>query len=43
MGKFSWLCMSDNKVQRIDLCWYVGIVYGPRGLPGVCIDDLRSR
>jgi hypothetical protein len=27
--------MSENKVCTKDLCWYVGMVYDPRGLPGV--------
>jgi hypothetical protein len=27
--------MSENKVRAKDLCWSVGMVYGPRGLSGV--------
>jgi hypothetical protein len=27
--------MSEDKVRTKDLCWSVGMIYGPRGLPGV--------
>jgi hypothetical protein len=27
---------SGDKVCTKDLCWSVGMVYGSRGLPGVC-------
>jgi hypothetical protein len=27
--------MSEDKVRTKDLCWYVGIIYDPRELPGV--------
>jgi hypothetical protein len=27
--------MSEDKVHMKDSCWSVGMVYGPRGLPGV--------
>jgi hypothetical protein len=27
--------MSENKVRTKDSCWPVGMVYDPRGLPGV--------
>ena len=27
--------MSDDKVHTKDSCWSVGMIYGPRGLPGV--------
>jgi hypothetical protein len=29
--------MSENKVRKKDLCWSVGMVYDPKGLPGVTI------
>jgi hypothetical protein len=29
------VCLSEEKVRTKDLCWFVGMVYGPRGLPGV--------
>jgi hypothetical protein len=27
--------MSEDKVRRKDLCWFVGMIYDPRRLPGV--------
>jgi hypothetical protein len=27
--------MSEDKVRTKDLCWSMGMVYGPRGLPRV--------
>jgi hypothetical protein len=27
--------MCEDKVHTKDSCWSVGMVYGPRGLPGV--------
>jgi hypothetical protein len=35
IGKSSLVRVSEDKVCRKDLCWSVGKVYGPRGLPGV--------
>jgi hypothetical protein len=32
---FSRVHMSEDKVRTKDLRWSVGMVYGPRGLPGV--------
>jgi hypothetical protein len=32
--------MSQDKVHTKDSCWYVGMVYDPRGLPGVSTVDL---
>jgi hypothetical protein len=32
---FSRVHMSEDKVRTKDLCWSVGMVYDPRGLPGV--------
>jgi hypothetical protein len=29
--------MSENKVRTKDLCWSIGMVYGPRGLLGLSI------
>jgi hypothetical protein len=34
-GKFSRMCMSEDKVCIKDLCWSVGTIYDPRELPGV--------
>jgi hypothetical protein len=34
-GKFSRMRTSEDKVCTKDSCWYVGMVYGPRGLLGV--------
>jgi hypothetical protein len=31
------LHMSEDKVRIKDLCWYVGMVYDPRGLPVISI------
>jgi hypothetical protein len=36
-GSAFWVHMSEDKVHKKDLCWYVGMVYDPRGLPGVSI------
>jgi hypothetical protein len=33
--KYSHVRMSEDKVRIKDLCWSVGMVYDPRGLPGV--------
>jgi hypothetical protein len=33
--EFSRVRMSEDKVRTKDLCWYVGIIYDPRELPGV--------
>jgi hypothetical protein len=35
--KFSWICMSDDKVRTKDTCWSVGTIYDPKELPGVSI------
>jgi hypothetical protein len=29
--------MSEDKVRTKDSCWYVGMIYDPRGLSGVSI------
>jgi hypothetical protein len=34
-GKSSRVRTSEDKVRTKDLCWSVGMVYDPRGLPGV--------
>jgi hypothetical protein len=33
--KSSRVCMSEDKVRTKDSCWSMGMVYGPRELPGV--------
>jgi hypothetical protein len=33
--------MGEDKVCAKDSCWYVGMVYDPRGLVGVSIAGLR--
>jgi hypothetical protein len=32
--------MSEDKVCTKDSCWSMGMVYGPRGLPGVSTASL---
>jgi hypothetical protein len=34
-GKFSRVCMSEDKVRTKDTCWSVGTIYDRRELPGV--------
>jgi hypothetical protein len=34
------VCLSKDKVRTKDLCWYVGMVYDLRGLPGVSTTSL---
>jgi hypothetical protein len=31
--------MSEDKLRTKDSCWSVGMVYGPRGLPGLSTTD----
>jgi hypothetical protein len=33
--------MSEDKVRTKGSCWYVGMIYDPRGLPGVSIASPR--
>jgi hypothetical protein len=33
--KSSRVCMSEDKVRTKDSCWSMGMIYDPRGLPGV--------
>jgi hypothetical protein len=35
--KFSSVRMSEDKVREKDSCLFVGMIYGPRGLPVVSI------
>jgi hypothetical protein len=34
-GKFSRVRMSEDKVHTKDSCWFVKMIYNPRGLRGV--------
>jgi hypothetical protein len=34
-GKFSRVCMSEDKVRTKDSCWSMETIYDPRELPGV--------
>jgi hypothetical protein len=33
--------MSEDKVRTKDLCWFLGIIYDPKELPGVSTTVLR--
>jgi hypothetical protein len=33
--------MSENKLRTKYSCWSIGMIYGPRGLPGVSIAGPR--
>jgi hypothetical protein len=38
--KFSRVRMSEDKLRTKHMCWYVGMVDDPKGLPGVSIAGL---
>jgi hypothetical protein len=35
------VCISEDKVHTKDSCWSVGMVYDPKGLPGVSTASSR--